>query len=211
MLVEQSATIGGFGRSDYFSYPQRFGGAGAIANRVFVEAGTASGREPSVMVELRSFLGEFLEENKQSLGAEDEGRFSLRLLHFRRTFVEKMFAIHSKGRGAQAGKAPSRELRKALLRPISVVEGSGSQHHARFSGVRRDQDRLRPDQPGSFSKSYFFPEGMSFAHSDALFPPSELAAAIGVEYEAQCRVLCFGAYPTWADVQARFRELRDLL
>jgi hypothetical protein len=25
-----------------------------------------------------------------------EGRFSMRLLHFRRTFVEKMFAIHSK-------------------------------------------------------------------------------------------------------------------
>ena len=44
LLAEQSATIGGFGRSDYFSYPQRFGGAGAIANRVFVEAGTASGR-----------------------------------------------------------------------------------------------------------------------------------------------------------------------
>jgi hypothetical protein len=41
-------------------------------------------------------IGQFLRETNQSLGAEDEGRFSLRLLHFRRTFVEKMFAIHSK-------------------------------------------------------------------------------------------------------------------
>ena len=63
---------------------------------MLLEAGTASGREPSAVVELRSYLGQYLDEKKLSLGAEDEGGFSLRLLHFRRTFVEKMFAIHSK-------------------------------------------------------------------------------------------------------------------
>jgi hypothetical protein len=52
---------------------------------------------------------------------------------------------------------------------------------------------------------------MSFARSDALFPPAELAEAIGAEYEAQCRVLCYGPHPSWAEVQARFRELRSLL
>ena len=92
----ESQTIGGFGRNDRFSYAQRFGGPGEVANRVLLEAGTASGREPSAIVELRSYIGQYLEEKKQSLGAEDEGWFSLRLLHFRRTFVEKMFAIHSK-------------------------------------------------------------------------------------------------------------------
>ena len=35
-------------------------------------------------------------KNGWSLGAEDEGAFEMRLLHFRRTFVEKMFAIHAK-------------------------------------------------------------------------------------------------------------------
>jgi hypothetical protein len=63
---------------------------------VLLEAGTASGREPSAIVELRSYLGQFLEEKEQSLGAEDERPFSLPLLHFRRTFAEKMFAIHGK-------------------------------------------------------------------------------------------------------------------
>jgi len=62
-----------------------------------------------------------------------------------------------------------------------------------------------------FPKSYFFPEGMRFAHSDALFPPPELAAVIGQEYEEQCRMLCYGAYSSWAEVQARFLELRNLL
>ncbi len=51
---------------------------------------------PPPSLELRSYLGQFLEETSTSMGADDEGRFPLRLLHFRRTFVEKMFAIHGK-------------------------------------------------------------------------------------------------------------------
>lgn len=50
----ESQTIGGFGRNDRFSYEQRFGGPGEVVNRVLVEAGAASGREPSVVVEIRS-------------------------------------------------------------------------------------------------------------------------------------------------------------
>ena len=95
-VKEESQTIGGFGRNDRFSYVQRFGRAGEVANRVVVEAGTASGREPTVTVELRSYLSEFLAASAVSLGAEDEAPFPMRLLHFRRTFVEKLFAIHSK-------------------------------------------------------------------------------------------------------------------
>ncbi len=92
----ESKTIGGFGRSDSFSYKQLFGGPGQVVNRVLIEAGTASGREPSILVELHSYISLFLKQKGQSLGADDEEPFSLRLLHFRRTFVEKMFAIHSK-------------------------------------------------------------------------------------------------------------------
>jgi hypothetical protein len=52
---------------------------------------------------------------------------------------------------------------------------------------------------------------MSFARSDALFPSTELSDRISPEYEAQCRMLCYGTYPPWADVMARFMTLRDLL
>ncbi len=37
----ESKTIGGFGRNDRFSFKQRFGGPGEVANRVLVEAGMA--------------------------------------------------------------------------------------------------------------------------------------------------------------------------
>ncbi|MBL8827241.1 MAG: hypothetical protein JNM18_09665 [Planctomycetaceae bacterium] len=52
---------------------------------------------------------------------------------------------------------------------------------------------------------------MSFANSDALFPSPVLAAVIGAEYENQCRLLCYGPFPTWDQVQAKFMALRPLL
>jgi len=210
-VENESQTIGGFGRNDRFSYTQLFGGPGEVVNRVLLEAGTASGREPSVIVELRSYLGQFLEEKKQSLGAEDEGRFSLRLLHFRRTFVEKLFAIHSKVELLKRNKQPLGSYARHyydLFQLSGHPEVGVMLRSAEYVAIKTDYDQI---SRAHFPKSYFFPEDMSFARSDALFPPSELAAAIAVEYEAQCRMLCYGGYPSWANVQARFLEIRDLL
>ena len=207
----ESQTIGGFGRSDRFSYAQRFGGPGVVANAVLVEAGTASGRAPTAVVELRSFLSQFITETGVSLGAEDESGFTLRLLHFRRTFVEKMFAIHAKV-----------ELFKREQRPI----GSYARHYYdlfQLAAQSEVRDMLRSDEYAAikndydqvsrthFPKSYFHPDGMSFAKSEALFPPPELAAIIGPEYERQCKSLCYGPFPSWAEVQARLLELREHL
>jgi hypothetical protein len=210
-VEKESQTIGGFGRNDRFSYAQRFGGPGEVANRVLLEAGTASGREPSAIVELRSYLGQYLEEKKQSLDAEDEGRFSLRLLRFRRTFVEKMFAIHSKVELLKRAKQPLGSYARHyydLFQLSGHPEVGLMLRSAEYTAIKADYDNI---SRAHFPKSYSFPEGMSFARSDALFPPSELAAVIGSEYETQCRMLCYGAYPSWNDIQARFLELRQLL
>jgi hypothetical protein len=210
-IPDESRTIGGFGRNDRFSYTQRFGGPGEVAARVLVEAGTASGREPTATIELRSYLGQFLQEKGLSLKAEDEAPFPMRLLHFRRTFVEKLFAIHSKV-----------ELLKRDDRPL----GSYARHYydlyqlaAReeviamlksdeYTAIKTDYDRISREH---FPKSYFYPDAMSFARSDALFPPPHLAAAITAEYGAQCRMLCYGPYPPFAEIQSRFIALRELL
>jgi hypothetical protein len=61
-VQNESQTIGGFGRNDRFSYAQKFGGPGEVASRVLLEAGTASGREPSAVIELRSYLAQYLQE-----------------------------------------------------------------------------------------------------------------------------------------------------
>ena len=210
-LPEESQTIGGFGRNDRFSFTQHFGGAGEVGNRILLEAGTASGREPTTTVELRSYLARFLAESSASLGAEDEAPFPMRLLHFRRTFVEKMFAIHGKVELLKRDKQPLGPYPRHyydLYQLSSRAEVMEMLKSDEYAAIKADYDRISRRY---FERSYFYPPDMRFANSDALFPPDEFADQIAAAYEEQCRVLCYGAYPSWQQVQARFKELRDLL
>ena len=207
----ESQTIGGFGRNDRFSYTQLFGGPGEVANRVLVEAGSASGREPTVTVELRSYLGQFLQDNGVTLGAEDEGSFPMRLLHFRRTFVEKLFAIHSKVELLKRDGQPLGTYARHyydLFQLAAQHEVTAMLNSPEYAAIKTDYDQISRTH---FSRSYFHPEGMSFARSDALFPQDKLSTAIGAEYDAQCRMLCYGPYPSWAEIQARLQEMKKLL
>lgn len=210
-VENESQTIGGFGRNDRFEYVQRFAGVGDIRNRVFVEAGTASGREPTDRIMLQSYVGQFLQETGVSLGAEDEGSFEMRLLHFRRTFVEKMFAIHAKVEAfKQTGKPIGGYARHyydlfCLAERPEVLAMLKSDE---YGTIKADYDRVSTQH---FPKSYVPPPDMSFAKSDAMFPPAELRAVLGSEFEAQCRVLCFGPFPDWDHVQASFEGIREHL
>lgn len=210
-VAKESETIGGFGRNDRFEYKQRFAGTGEIRNRVLVEAGTASGREPIDRVRLQSYVGQFLQETGASVRAEDEGAFEMRLLHFRRTFVEKMFAIHAK---VEAFKARHTSIgayarhyydlfcladRPEILAMLNSKE---------YADIKADYDRVSTEH---FPKSYVPPPDMTFAKSDALFPPAELRADLASEFEKQCRVLCFGPVPTWDDLQGKLDAIRKLL
>ena len=210
-LPNESKTISGFGRNDRFEYRQLFGGPGEVINQVLLEAGTASGRQPTETVKLQSYLGQFLQETGASLGAEDEGLFPMRLLHFRRTFVEKLFAIHSKIELMKSKGQPLGTYARHyydLFQLSSRPEVTAMLASPEYAEIKADYDRISREH---FSNSYFHPEGMSFAHSDALFPPEPLAATIKAEYQAQCKLLCYGTYPSWDEVQARFLELRKML
>lgn len=210
-LRAESTTIGGFGRADRFAYAQAFGGPGEVGGSVLVESGTASGREPAADVEIRSYLGTFLTERGVSLGAEDEPGFSMRLLHFRRTFVEKLFAIHAKvemfkrtGRPIGSYARHYYDLSQLATRP-EVIEMLASKEYA---AIKADYDAISREH---FDQSYVPPDNMRFATSEALFPPDALSRVLGADYEVQCRQLCFGPYLTWPDVLDRFRDLRDRL
>jgi hypothetical protein len=210
-VPKESQTIGGFGRNDRFVYEQRFGGPGDVANRVLLEAGTASGREPTAVVALRSYLGQFLQEAGASLDAEDEGPFPMRLLHFRRTFVEKLFAIHGKVEilkrdGIEIGSYARHyyDLSQLATQPEVLAMLKSPE----YATIKTDYDRI---SRAHFERSYFAPDGMSFAASDALFPSAALAGVLGPAYETQCRMLCYGPYPSWAAVQALFLDMREWL
>lgn len=210
LKLEESKS-GAMGRSDSFSFTQNHGGVGEPINRVLVESGTASGNQPTEVRRIQSYLGEFLQATSKSLGAEDEGAFEFRLLHFRRTFVEKLFAIHAKvellkERGTALGPYARHYYDLHQLAGRSEVRAMlASKEHA---AIKADYDRI---SRAAFPRDYRPPEGMSFAHSDALFPPAALEAQLRRNFEDQCRQLCYGKAPTWADVRASFDALRDLL
>ena len=210
-VKEESQTIGGFGRSDRFAYTQRFGGVGEVANRVLLEAGAASGREPTDEIQLRSHVSEFLEAQGMSLGADDEGTFPMRLLHFRRTFVEKLFAIHGKVESLKREGKPIGTYARhyydlfKLSDQEAVIAMLKSEEYA---AIKEDYDQISREY---FPNSYFYPEDMKFANSDALFPPRQLSAALEGDYETQCKQLCYGPYPSWTDLLGRFDSLRELL
>ena len=135
----------------------------------------------------------------------------MRLLHFRRTFVEKMFAIHAK---VDAYKKTGREIGGyarhyydlfCLAQRAEVLAMLRSDE---YSVIKVDYDRVSTEH---FQNSYVPPPGMSFAKSDALFPPAELGSVLAAEFEKQCRVLCFGPFPTWDEMQARLESIRALL
>jgi hypothetical protein len=93
-----------------------------------------------------------------------------------------------------------------------------------FKGWRRDSSvfmssmrsisKLPGRNPEAFSEESFdfIPlEAMSFATNEAPFPPETLARTLAAEYERQCRQLCLGPHPPWADVRQRFEQMRALL
>ena len=142
LVPNEGKTIGGFGRNDVFSYVQRFGGPGEVANRVVLEAGAASGREPTASIELRSHLGQFLQERGLSVGAKDEGPF----LHATTAFpadVRREDVRHPRQSGtAQTRRTAARILCEALLRPIPTGRTGGSDCHAEVGRVRCHQGGL---------------------------------------------------------------------
>lgn len=210
-LVPAGGSGGLSGRSDEFSYQQRFALSGDVVNRVLLESGTASGNQPFEVRSLQSYLGEFLTTVGPSLGASDEAPFSMRLLHFRRTFVEKLFTIHkcitllqAEGRPLGGHARHYYDIYHLAAQP----EVRNMLASSEYPMIKNDYERISLEH---FPKHYARPEGMSFANSEALFPPAELASAISAEYDRQCRLLCYGPFPAWREVQDRLLELQSLL
>jgi hypothetical protein len=210
-LKDESSTIGGFGRSDRFSYPTKFAGVGEVAPKVLLEAGIASGRQPTADVPLNSYLAQFLIETGNTLGANDEQPFTMRLLHYRRTFVEKLFAIHKKVELFKRDGTPVGSHARHFYDLYQLAGQSEVQamlQTPEYGAIKQDYDRVSRE---FFPAHYFQPDDMRFANSDAIFPSGDLEPMLAKLYEEQCGLLCYGPYPAWVEVRERFARLRDVL
>jgi hypothetical protein len=202
----------GVARKDYFAYRQSFPGIAAVANRILLEAGTRSGTYPIQTISLSSYLYEFLQAIGQSLGAEDESAFDMKLLDFRRTFVEKLFTIHSKVRFCQQENVSIGIYARHYYDLFCLAQRPEVQSLLRTSDeyleIKQDCDRIGQEH---FSNNHWPPERLVFSQSEALFPEGEIRQTLAKEYESQCRNLCYGDFPNWEDFEACFAELRDWL
>jgi len=210
-VADESNTIGGFGRGDRFSYSPQFVDIAGIAPRVFLEVGTSSGTYPTETRMIRSYVAEYLSFSNVSLDAEDEASFTMPLLHFRRTFVEKMFAIHAKveifketGQTIGSYARHYYDLWCLAKQPDVTTMLQGNE----YDDIKADYERVSLD---AFPKGYRRPADMRFANSDALFPPFSIESTLSSDYNQQCQLLCYRDYPTWDDLIAVLQALRPLL
>jgi len=177
--------IGGFARDDRFAYPSIFvGGLITITPSVLVEAGIQSGKYPVETRTIRSLLGDYLEHQGRQDIAEDTGAFELRVLHFRRTFVEKMFAIHGKvERFRTDGERVGRNSRHyadlyVLGEKDEVLQMLKS---AEYADICKDYDEKSRQY---VANSYRPPQGLRFRDSPALFPAADLRRELERDYDA---------------------------
>jgi hypothetical protein len=204
----------GASRNSYFDYESRFPGAetiSLIAPQILLEMGTRSGNYPTQMVQLSSYLVDFLQATGEKLDTEDETTFPMLLLDFRRTAIEKLFAIHGRveqylRQGETVGKYTRHYYDLYCLFQRSEVRDLVASDE--YQELKLDCDRISRD---SFGDSYAAPPGMSFRDSLALFPTAELESYLNLEYITQCRPLCYGNFPDWQEILGCFESLRSLL
>jgi hypothetical protein len=209
--VEPGQTIGGRSRADYFAYATRFNTLAGVAATVRVEPGVQSGDHPVQQRELSSLVADFV--IAQGLGeiAEDLSGFEMTLLHFRRTFVEKLFTIHSKVmRLIEDGTPIARDARHyadlhALAGRPEVVHMLGDEE---YGAICRDYDQLSAKW---FPRSHRPPSKLRFNKSQALFPTGPLRKTLAADYNEQCELLFPAAFAPFDDVLDRFEQLRERL
>lgn len=211
LLPELGQTTGGRGRADHFAYVTHFDELPGVAATVRVEPGVQSGDHPIEEREISSLVATFLVERGQGNIADDLAAFEMTLLHFRRTFVEKLFTIHSKVmRLREDGTQVARDARHyadlhALAQRPEVVAMLESDE---YEQIRRDYDELSSKW---FPKSHRPPADLRFNESEALFPSGDLRAALAADYREQCELLFPGEFAPFDAVLASFQRLRGVL
>lgn len=209
----ESRTTGGRGRSDTFRYHSHFPPLEGFPPTVRLEPGIQSGKQPTARVKISSIVGELLIARKAAEELDVEGiePFEMDLLHFRRTFVEKLFAIHGKVERLEQGDVSlGRDVRHYA--DLYVLAGRpeviGMLESDEYEAIRLDYDEKSRTY---FPRSYRPPPDLRFTSSNALFPPDELRARIEPGYEEECQRLFFRPHPGFGEVLERFAEIRELL
>jgi hypothetical protein len=201
----------GVARKEYMRNRSAIAGICSLEPEVCLAAGIGSGREPIARRPLRSLLAEYIDEARLEIRSPDCETFVMQLLHYRRTFVEKLFAIHAAAEERRYSREPIGPLVRHYFDPMLLSDQPevgemlhGPEHHAIVRDCL-DIDHRYYGRPKHDEAAW------SLRESAARFPSEEVSQSLRHDYESQCEVLCFGAYPPWKEVLVRFEALREWL
>ena len=183
LAKSRTFVVDGKARHDYYDYKTAMATHTlGLAETIKLEAGTRAGIWPLEKRPIQSLVGITAESLGQGDVADDVTGFPMLVLDFRRTFVEKLVAVHGfVDRFVNGGAPLARDAR----------------HYA--------------DLHEHFKKNYV-PLPKSFRDSQALFPVQDLAEKLKKQYEDDVRPLFFGStMPSFEAVLSSFVAIKDRL
>lgn len=204
--------IDGVARSCRLHYNSQVGGSD-LPKSILIELGIQSGTFPKEEKEIQSFLGQRIQSAAPATLSPDCEPFSVWVLHFKRTLVEKLFALHDKvERGYLQEGQPLKSYARHyydIAKLLSTQEAVDMLNSGEYAQIVTDYHRITR----KYFKKQLFPAGNELATSKALFPDSQLSGEIKEEYEGQCKVLCFPneTPPPWDEVLHQLSLIRDRL
>ena len=183
LAKSRTFVVDGKARHDYYDYKTAMATHTlGLAETIKLETGTRAGIWPLEKRPIQSLVGITAESLGQGDVADDVTGFPMLVLDFRRTFVEKLVAVHGfVDRFVNGGAPLARDAR----------------HYA--------------DLHEHFKKNYV-PLPKSFRDSQALFPVQDLAEKLKKQYEDDVRPLFFGStMPSFEAVLSSFVAIKDRL
>ncbi len=208
--LEQPHPIKGIARATVFEYQSVILDT-PIENTVILEAGIQSGIFPTEVREIRSLLAAFLEDRGVGHISDDMDSFKLTVLHYRRTFVEKLFALHDKvARGMLVEASPLGKYARhyydvSQILPLPEVQAMLS--GAEYGEIAADYRRLT----SAYFPNQLLPAQMNLNESPALFPDDDLKKKLEIDYQAECEILCYNQFPSFEEVLDAFAAVKGRL
>lgn len=198
--------------TEEFHYSTQAPSSAMIKPVVLLEAGVQSADSPTETRELRSILADALNMADAPVETDDRSPFPMKLLHFRRTFVEKLFTIHTRVVAARENNAElMRDARHyydlAIL--IEQPETIAMLESEEFNQICSEYRELT--QKYYSRQAAMLPTGMNLSESPALFPDEATSKPIAAAYQRDVESLCYGPYPSFEEIKSRFERIRHLL
>lgn len=198
--------------TEEFTYQSKVPTLGGIRPVILLEAGIQSAAQPVEVRNLTSMIAHSLNARGAVCTTVDRDDFPMRLLHYRRTFVEKLFTLHSRvERSLRQNRDLGRDARHYydLAMLINQQETLIMLAAQEYANICKEYRTLTATfYPGQVK---LLPAGMNLYDSRALFPDDGLRGKLMAAYNREAGTLCYGPYPDFDDVLKAFTDIRGFL